>query len=228
MSATPGAAPPFPRIAGLYGILDPSAVPEGNGGREATVDRALDGALSGGCRVIQYRDKAAPSGLLLARAKRLSRACRAAGALFLVNDRLDVALLSEADGCHLGQDDLPVSAARRIVPAGFLLGVSTHGAPEAKRAQEEGADYVGVGAIFRTTSKSDARKPRGPRLVAEVAAAVSIPAVAIGGITRHNVRDVIRAGASAAAVISDLFGAPDVRERAAEFLRIWDEERRRR
>jgi thiamine-phosphate pyrophosphorylase len=191
---------------------------------EALLDRVLAEALAGGCRLIQYRDKAAGPRLLLSRAKRFAPACRAAGALFVVNDRLDVALLSEAGGCHLGQDDLPLPAARRLVPEGFLLGASTHSVPEARRAQAEGADYVGVGAIFRTMSKADALAPRGPRLVAEVAGAVSIPVVAISGITRKNVRDVIRAGAAAFAVISDLFTGPGVRERTEEFLRIWEDE----
>ena len=212
------------RIRGLYGILDPSVAIRGGNDPEGPLERALAEALAGGCRLIQYRDKAACPRLSLSRAKRLGAACRAAGALFLVNDRLDVALLSGADGCHLGQDDLPLPAARRIVPKGFLLGASTHSVPEARRAQEEGADYIGVGAVFRTMSKGDALEPRGPKLIAEVAGAVSIPAVAISGITRGNVRETIRAGAAAFAVISDLFAGPGVRERTEEFLRIWEAE----
>jgi len=216
------------RIQGLYGILDPSVEIRAGEDSEETLDRALSEALAGGCRLVQYRDKVAYPRLLLSRARRFASACRAAGALFLVNDRLDAALLSEADGCHLGQDDLPLPAARRIAPKGFLLGISTHSVPEARRAQEDGADYIGVGAIFRTMSKGDAQEPRGPKLIAEVTAAVSIPAVAISGITRDNVRDVIRAGASAFAVISDLFTGPGVRERTEEFLRIWESENPRR
>ncbi len=216
------------RISGLYGILDPSVVIREGGDPEKLLDRALAEALAGGCRLVQYRDKMAFPRLLLSRAKRFARACREAGALFVVNDRLDVALLSGAGGCHLGQDDLPLPAARRIVPEHFLLGASTHNVPEAKKAEAEGADYVGVGAVFRTMSKGDALEPRGPKLVAEVASAVSIPAVAISGITRGNVRDVIRAGAAAFAVISDLFTGPGVRERTREFLRIWEEETARR
>ncbi len=215
------------RIRGLYGILDPSVVLKERGGSEAAIDRALAEALAGGCRLVQYRDKAAHPALLLVRAVRLARACRAADALFVVNDRLDVAVLSGADGCHLGQDDLPLAAARRIAPPGFLLGASTHSVPEARRAQEEGADYVGVGAVFPTASKGDALPPRGPGLVAEVASAVSLPAVAIAGITRENVREVIRAGAAAFAVISDLFTGPGIRRRAEEFVAIWESERAR-
>ncbi|NJD63032.1 MAG: thiamine phosphate synthase [Deltaproteobacteria bacterium] len=223
MSARP-AIDAFRRIRGLYGILDPSVVIRAGADSEEPLDRALSEALAGGCRLIQYRDKVAYPRLLLSRARRFASACRAAGALFLVNDRIDVALLSEADGCHLGQEDLPLPAARRIAPKGFLLGVSTHSVPEARRAQEDGADYIGVGAIFRTMSKGDALEPRGTKLIAEVTGAVSIPAVAISGITRVNVREVIRAGASAFAVISDLFTGTGVRERTGEFIRIWESE----
>lgn len=215
------------RVAGLYGILDPSVVTGEGGDPEGLLDGALADALAGGCRLFQYRDKAAWPGLQLSRAARFSRACRDAGALFLVNDRLDVALLSGADGCHLGQNDLPLPAARRMVPPGFLLGTSVHNVPEAVRARKEGADYVGVGAVFPTRTKGDASKPRGPRLVAEIAAAVDLPLVAISGITRGNVREVIRAGADAFAVISDLFSGPGVRERTEEFLRIWETEKTR-
>ncbi len=215
-----------PPVRGLYGILD-GAVAAGAPEPGLALEHALDEALAGGCRVVQYRDKQASPALLLSRARPLARACRDAGAVFIVNDRLDVALLADADGCHLGQDDLPLAEARRICPPGFILGASTHDVVEARRAQAEGADYIGVGAVFPTASKGDAVEPRGLRLVAEVAAAVAIPAIAIAGITRDNAREVIRAGASGFAVISDLFGGPGVRERAAEFVRIWEEETRR-
>lgn len=217
-----------PPIGGLYGILDPAVAGGGASDPDAALAAALAEALAGGCRVVQYRDKQASPSRMLSRARPFSRACRDAGAVFIVNDRLDVALLSDADGCHLGQDDLPLAEARRISPPGFILGASTHDTVEARRAQDDGADYIGVGAVFPTSSKGDALEPRGARLIAEVAAAVSIPAIAISGITRGNVREVIRAGASGFAVISDLFGGPGVRERAEEFARIWEEEKRRR
>ena len=225
-----GAAPrrTRPPVAGLCGILDPAVAAAGAPDPEKALALALAEALAGGCRVVQYRDKQASPAKLLARARSFAPQCRAAGATFIVNDRLDVALLSEADGCHLGQDDLPLDEARRIAPPGFLLGASTHDVVEARRAQALGADYIGVGAVFPTTSKGDAAEPRGLRLIAEVAAAVAIPAIAISGITRANVREVIRAGASGFAVISDLFGGPGIRERAEEFARIWDEEKRSR
>jgi thiamine-phosphate pyrophosphorylase len=217
-------APPS-RITGLYAILDRSVIATRASDPEGALDRALAMVLAGGCRVVQYRDKTSSPAAMGPRARRFVRACREAGALLIVNDHLDAALASGADGCHLGQDDTPFPVARVNAPPGFLLGRSTHSVPEAVRAQGEGADYIGVGAVFRTMSKRDALEPRGPRLIAEVASAVSVPIVAIGGITRQNVREIIRAGASAFAVISDLFGAPDVRERTREFLRIWEEEK---
>jgi thiamine-phosphate diphosphorylase len=216
---------PTSRIAGLYAILDRSVIVTGASDPEGALDRALASVLAGGCRVIQYRDKESVPAAMRPRAKRFVRACRESGALLIVNDHLDVALASGADGCHLGQDDTPFPVARANAPPGFLLGQSTHSIPEAVRAQEEGADYVGVGSVFRTMSKGNALEPRGPRLIAEVASAVTVPIVAIGGVTRQNVREVIRAGAAAFAVISDLFGAPDIRERTQEFLRIWEEEK---
>jgi len=220
----PGAAG---RVRGLYAILDPSVVLRDGKGEES-LDRALSEALDGGCRLVQYRDKGAPPRLALSRARRFSASCREAGATFIVNDRPDIALLCGADGCHLGQDDLPVSAARRFVPAGFLLGASTHGAGEARAAQADGADYVGCGAVFSTGTKGDAAAPGGLALVREVAGAVSVPVVAIAGITRGNAASVLRAGASAFAVISDLFGGEDVRERTKEFMALWENETRRR
>ena len=215
------------RIRGLYAILDPSVVLRDGRGEES-LDRALSEALDGGCRLVQYRDKTAAPRLALHRARRFAAACRAAGATFLVNDRLDLALLCGADGCHLGQDDLPVPAARRIAPAGFLLGASTHGAAEARAAQADGADYVGCGAVFPTGTKGDVTAPGGVALVREVAGAVSLPVVAIAGITRENAASVLRAGAAAFAVISGLFGGEDVRIRAKEFVALWENETRRR
>jgi len=215
------------RIRGLYAILDLSVVLAG-GKPEEVLDAALRETLEGGCRLVQYRDKKSTARALLERASRFSAACHGTGATFLVNDRLDVALLSGADGCHLGQDDLPLSAARQLAPAGFLLGVSTHGAGEAIRAAADGADYVGCGAVFPTGTKGDAVTPRGTALVAEVAGAVAIPVVAIAGITRANAARALRAGAAAFAVISDLFAGEGIREKTKEFLSIWEAEARAR
>jgi thiamine-phosphate pyrophosphorylase len=211
------------RIRGLYGILDPSVLLRAfpGGDADSLLDRALAASLAGGIPVVQYRDKEASPRLLLARATRLSAACREAGALFLVNDRLDVAILCGADGCHLGQDDLPLPEARKASPPGFLLGASTHDAREALRARGEGADYIGVGAVYATSTKEDVTAPGGAPLVADVHAAVpALPIVAIAGITLGNALPLFRAGAAAVAVSHDLYGRADVRERTEAYLRL--------
>src|SRR5207245_7216248 len=124
---------------------------------------------------------------------------RAAGALFLVNDRPDVARAAEAEGVHLGQDDLPVAAARRVLGAGRLIGVSTHDPGQARAAEAAGADYLGVGPVYATATKPDALAPRGLALVSAVRAAVRCPLVAIGGFPSANAADVTAADTAAVA-----------------------------
>src|SRR5262249_25004520 len=135
---------------------------------------------------------------------------RASGARLLVNDRADVAAAAGADGVHLGQDDLPVAAARHLLGAGRLIGVSTHGVDEARAAEADGADYVGVGPIFATSSKADALAAGGLALVRAVRAAVACPIVGIGGITVAPAPAVRAAGADSVAMIGELVRADDV------------------
>lgn len=189
-------------IRGLYVIVDGQAI----GGRlELDVARA---AIAGGARVIQLRDKVREKGLLLPVALDLRALCRQAGVIFIINDDVDLALACEADGVHLGQKDLPVSVARRQLPIDALVGCSTNNPEEARRAQEEGADYVGVGALFVTSSKSDTR-PASLQVLADVRRAVSLPVVGIGGINRENAAQVAAAGADAVAVIGAVCSAED-------------------
>ncbi len=136
------------------------------------------------------------------------------GKTFIVNDRLDIALSVGADGVHLGQDDLPLSAARRIIPPGMLLGVSARNLREALQAQNFGASYLGVGAVFPTGTK-----PIGLQSLAEICRSVEIPVVGIGGINAANAGQVIRAGAAGVAVISYIVGAPDIAAAAREIVR---------
>ena len=144
---------------------------------------------------------------------------RPAGALLFVNDRVDVAVIAGADGAHIGQDDLPVGAARRVSPPGFLLGVSAESVELALQAEAEGADYVGVGPVCATGSKADAGEPIGLGRIAEVAAAVRIPVVAIGGIAVGNARAVVESGAAGVAVISAVMRADDPESATREMLR---------
>ena len=190
---------PLPR---LYAIIDPLDT-----GRSPT---ALAGALlAGGARCLQLRWKPAAARDVLETARAIRPLARAAGAIFLVNDRPDIAVLAEADGVHLGQDDLPLAAARRVLGPGRIIGVSTHDPEQARAAAAAGADYVAVGPVYATTSKVGALAPRGLDLVRAARAVVPCPLVAIGGIDATTAADVVAAGADAVAMIAALVRTPD-------------------
>ena len=172
-------------------------------------------ALEGGVTSVQLRAKRATDREALAVAVRLREACRERDALFVVNDRVDLALAAGADGVHLGVHDLPLAAAREIAGSRLVLGYSPLTLDQVDAAAGAGADYVGLGPVFATASKEDATPPIGlPGLAAQVAA-TPLPAVGIGGITAENAGDVIRAGAVGVSVISAILRAPDPREAAA-------------
>jgi thiamine-phosphate pyrophosphorylase len=192
-------------------ITDATLVP---GRDHVTIAEA---ALAGGADMIQLRDKAPDLRRLLPQARRIRAACRARGAIFIVNDRLDLALAAGADGVHVGQDDLPASLARRLLGSHLVLGVSTHDLAQAGAAAAAGADYIGFGPMFGTRTKDTGYTPRGTAMLREVRDSVRVPIVAIGGITLENVGEVITAGADAPAVISAVAGAADVAAAAREF-----------
>jgi thiamine-phosphate pyrophosphorylase len=194
----------------LYVILDPAA----SGGRDVEV--VADAVLAAGARWLQLRDKTATGRELVGRARRLAARTRAAGGVLVVNDRLDVALAAGADGVHLGQDDLPAADARRLAP-GLVIGVSTHGLDQARRAQADGADYVAVGAMYPTGSKASFELV-GLAALRAVRPHLRLPLVAIGGITVERVSEIRAAGADAVAVISAVGTAPDPGAAAAAFL----------
>ena len=195
----------------LYVILDRGAAGDRN------LAPLLEAVLEGGCRVVQLREKTMPLGDLYPVARALRKRCREAGCLFIVNDRVDLALAVEADGVHVGQDDLPAREARRLLSPGMILGVSTHDENQARLARDDGADYVAVGSMFPTGSKAGFRLV-GPDLVRRVRPEIRVPLVAIGGITTDNVAEVIRAGADVVAVISAVCAAPDPAAAARAFL----------
>ncbi len=178
--------------------------------------------LSGGVDAVQLREKDLDDAELLSRAHLLRNLTAEAGALFIVNDRPDLALLSEADGVHLGQDDLPPGPVRSLVGGGMLVGISTHSVPQARAALSAGADYIGVGPVAPTSTKNYPRG-MGPDLVRSVCAEVDVPAFAIGGIDMENVMEAVRAGATGVAVCSVLCGAEDPEE-AARRMRAAAEE----
>lgn len=166
-------------------------------------------ALDAGAPAIQLRMKAASAREQLGVARELRRLTRDAGALLFLNDRLDVALAAGADGVHLGPDDVPVAAARAVVPPGFLIGCSTDDPDAARRAEADGADYVGCGAVFGTTSKRVDGERIGTDRLDHVARAVDIPVVGIGGITPDNAAEVAATAAAGVAVIGAVMAAAD-------------------
>lgn len=174
-------------------------------------------ALAGGVDCIQLREKTLPGRALLELARRLRELTTQHQALLIVNDRPDVATLTGADGVHLGQDDLPIDAARRIVGPGKLIGLSTHSVDQATAAAEAGADYIGVGPMFPTATKH-AGPALGPDLLRDVLGAVDIPAAAIGGVNADNVGQLVEAGATRVAVSSAICAADDPRA-AAQAIR---------
>jgi thiamine-phosphate pyrophosphorylase len=195
----------------LYVILDRTAS-HGHDLREI-----LDGVIAGGGRLVQFREKEWPLRRCLPLLEDLRRRAKQAGIGFVVNDRLDLALAVEADGLHLGQDDLPASVARRLLPPSMFLGVSTHSLEQARQAEREGADYVAVGSIFPTATKPEFQLV-GLDLLRTVRQAIAAPLVAIGGITADNAEEAIRAGADGVAVISAVCGARDPAEATRRLL----------
>ncbi len=173
-------------------------------------------AYEGGADAVQLRMKGADGGEMLAAAKEIAAIAREKDRFFFVDDRVDVAMASGADGVHLGQSDIPVRDARRIMGDDAIIGVSVQTVEQAVEARDGGADYLGVGAVFRTATKPDAVQGIGLGPVFEIRQAVDIPVVAIGGINRGNIQDVIHAGADSAAVVSAVVAQDDPRAAAHE------------
>jgi thiamine-phosphate pyrophosphorylase len=180
---------------------------------------AVEAAIQGGVTMVQLREKEASSREFFTLAKELLGLTRPLGIPLIINDRLDIALAVGAEGLHIGQSDLPLREARRVAGTGLVIGVSAATVEEALAAEREGADYIGAGAVFPTGSKADAGAAIGIEGLAAIYASVKIPVVAIGGIGPGNIRAVLDAGASGAAVISAILSQPDIREAAAELRR---------
>lgn len=177
-------------------------------------------AVDGGAGVIQLRDKVRPPRELVRTGREIRAITRRAGASFLVNDRLDVAVACGADGVHLGQGDMRCDTARQLAPAGFIIGVSVSTVEEAVDAEQSGADYVALSPTFSTGSKSNAGPGHGLRLLQEIRSAVGIPVIAIGGIGPGNAGRAIDAGADGIAVISAVVSQPDLTAAARELAGI--------
>lgn len=175
-------------------------------------------ALNAGVWVVQYREKNLPPQKILEEAKELKRICEGK-TIFLINDYVDIALAVDADGVHLGQDDMDVATAQSIL-GDKIIGVTVHNVEEAVAAEKKGAAYVGVSPIYTTHTKDDAGEACGPEMITKIRKAINIPIVAIGGITKLNAADAIAAGADTVAAISATVAAEDVEKEIREFNKI--------
>lgn len=180
----------------------------------STVDVVRE-ALAGGVDVVQLRDKQVETADVVSEGLRLREVTARYGAPLIVNDRVDVALAIQAEGAHVGQTDLPATMARKLLPSPALLGVSTSSVEMARRAQQQLADYVGFGPLYPTDTKATAASPRGTGMMQDVQQAIDIPLVALGGISSHNIGEVVAAGGNHVAVCSAIVAAQDVRRAAA-------------
>lgn len=167
-------------------------------------------ALEGGVTLVQYRAKTASSAEMYNEALQLKALCDSFNVPLIINDRLDIAMAVGAAGVHLGQDDLPCAAARKILGEDYIIGVSAHNPAEAKAALQSGADYLGCGAVFGTATKADVQK-LGTDGLAAICKAKGLPVVGIGGVTADNYREVRAAGADGAAIVSGILAQPDIR-----------------
>lgn len=179
-------------------------------------------ALEGGVTLVQYRAKTASSAEMYVEALQLKELCDSFNVPLIINDRLDIAMAVGAAGVHLGQDDLPCAAARRILGEDYLIGVSAHNPEEARAALLCGADYLGCGAVFGTATKADVQK-LGTDGLAAICREKGLPVVGIGGVTADNYREVRAAGADGAAIVSGILAQPDIRATVEAIARISSE-----
>ncbi|MCZ2815364.1 thiamine phosphate synthase [Modestobacter sp. VKM Ac-2984] len=186
---------------------------------------AIAAAVAAGAPVVQVRAKGCSDRVLYDFARAVVELCRPAGTTCLVNDRVDVALAVGADGTHLGADDLPLAAARRVAGPGHLLGGTARDPQRARQLVAEGADYLGVGPAFATSTKTGLPDPIGVAGVGAVATAVPVPVIAIGGVTAARVGELLTAGASGVAVVGAVTAADDPGAATAELLRALAEPR---
>ena len=191
----------------IYPIIDSSIVTLDNIGKTA------EAIIDGGAKILQLRAKSLSSKEFLETARIIRKITKDKGTVFIVNDRVDIALLTDADGVHLGQGDLPVKEARRLLGNNKIIGYSTHNLREALEAVRLPVDYISFGPIFPTKTKEDAQTPKGLKLLSEVRKAVEIPIVAIGGITETNMVHVLKEGVEGVAMISEILTVKDISQK---------------
>ncbi|PIU41641.1 MAG: thiamine phosphate synthase [Candidatus Omnitrophica bacterium CG07_land_8_20_14_0_80_42_15] len=195
-------------LKGYYFITDSNLSRAGN-------INDVKSAVTAGVKIIQYRNKDSNASEMYEEALRLKSICK--GAIFLINDRLDIALAVNADGIHIGCDDLPYEVARKLLGKNKIIGVTVHSVREAKKAQRLGADYIGASPIFPTKTKIGAGKSTGVELIKKIKKHVSVPVVAIGGINLSNAGEVIKAGCDGLCAISAVVTKPDVAKEIKKF-----------
>lgn len=204
-----------PLPVGIYALTsEPHSLGRGN----IETSREI---LAAGVKILQYREKNKKQGEMYQECLALRKMTREAGAMFLVNDHLEIAVAVEADGVHIGQDDLPLHVVRQIVGPARIIGVSTHSPEQARAAVDGGADYIGVGPIFATQTKTDVCTPVGLDYLKYVVENVDIPFVAIGGIKEHNLSEVVKAGASTVALVTEIVGSPDIPRKVKALTKIF-------
>lgn len=179
-------------------------------------------ALEGGVTLVQYRAKTASSAEMYNEALQLKALCDSFNVPLIINDRLDIAMAVGAAGVHLGQDDLPCAAARKLLGEDYIIGVSAHNPAEAKAALQSGADYLGCGAVFGTATKADVKK-LGTEGLTAICREKGLPVVGIGGVTADNYREVRAAGADGAAIVSGILAQPDIRATVRAIARVSQE-----
>ena len=206
-----------PRQLRLYAVTDRAWARDTEG-----LLRQVAEAIDGGAGIVQLREKHLGQADFLAEAERFVALCREKGAVSIINDDVEIAAQVGADGVHVGQEDLEAGRARQLLGPDKLIGVSAHSVAEALAAQAAGADYLGVGAAFVTGTKTDAR-PISRETIRAITAAVDIPVVAIGGISRDNILELRDCGLDGVAVVSALFAQADVKGAAEELLRLSEE-----
>ncbi len=200
----------------LYGVTDRSWL---NGGR---MYDQVEKALKGGATMIQLREKNLDKEAFIAEAREIGALCRQYEAPFIIDDQVEIAKLVDADGVHVGQGDMNPQEARKILGENKIIGVTARTLEQALKAQEDGADYLGVGAVFPTSTKKDT-SPVSRELLREICRSVSVPVVAIGGINEENITELSGCGISGAAVVSSIFAQADIEQAASRLRRLADE-----
>ncbi|MBU4458176.1 MAG: thiamine phosphate synthase [Candidatus Omnitrophica bacterium] len=203
-------------IKGYYFITDAELSKNGN---ESDVEKAVEAGVT----IVQHRRKLDDTEAFIKEAKVLKKICKGKS-LFIINDRVGVALSVDADGVHLGQGDMPYDTARKLLGKDKIIGVTVHDVKEAIQAENKGANYLGVSPIFSTTTKSDAGKPCGVEVIKEIKKNCKVPIVAIGGITLDNAKEAVQAGADAICAISAVVIKDDVRKEIKRFQFLFNEQ----